>query len=92
MPKLAVVFLLCLSLRLRNVAQTTTGSGPEARPSRDAFTVKFDFAGKKVEQTFEATPYVEGKTASIFPGEEYRPTKGVQGACAPGTGLSREAL
>jgi len=52
------------------VAQTTT-VGTEAKPSRDAFTVKFDFAGKKFEQKFEATPYVDSKTISIFPREEF---------------------
>jgi hypothetical protein len=53
------------------MAQTTATAGSEAKPSRDAFTVKFDFAGKKVEQKFDATPYVDGKTIYTFPGEEF---------------------
>jgi hypothetical protein len=71
MPRLAVVFLLCLCFHLENVAQTTATASTEAKTSRDAFAVKFDFAGKKVEQRFDATPYVDGKTISIFPGEDF---------------------
>lgn len=71
MKKLAVVLLLCLCFTAENVAQTTTAAGADSRSSRDAFAVKFDFAGKKVEQKFDPTPYVDGKTITIFPGEEF---------------------
>jgi hypothetical protein len=71
MPKLAVVLLLCLCFHLENVAQTTATAGTEAITSRDAFAVKFDFAGKKVEGQFDATPYVDGKTIFLFAGEDF---------------------
>ena len=71
MSKLAVVLLFCLCFRLENVAQTKASTGSVEKPSRDAFTMKFDFAGKKVEQKFDAAPYLDGKTIYIFPGEEF---------------------
>lgn len=70
MQKLVVVLLLCLCFTQENVARTTTATSADSRSSRDAFTVKFDFAGKKVEQKFDTTPYVDGKTITIFPSEE----------------------
>ena len=71
MPNIAVVLLLCLCVHPENLGQTAAPSGTETKTSRNAFAVKFDFAGKKVEQRFDATPYVDGKSISIFPGEDF---------------------
>jgi hypothetical protein len=71
MPKIAVAILLCLCVHPENLGQTAAPGGTETKISRDAFAVRFDFAGKRVEQKFETTPYVDGKTIAIFPGEEF---------------------
>jgi hypothetical protein len=43
----------------------------EEKPFRNGFTVKFDFAGKRVGKKFDATPYANGKTICIFPSQGF---------------------
>lgn len=48
MAKIAVVILLCLCVHAENLGQTAAPGGTETKASRDAFAVRFDFAGKRV--------------------------------------------
>lgn len=60
----------CLFVSARSICAQTPTQGTSQKTVRDPFTLKFQFDKHKVEQKFDRTPYVSGKTICIFPGEE----------------------
>lgn len=60
----------CLLVSARSICAQTPTQGTSQETFRDPFTLKFQFAKHKIEQKFDRTPYVSGKTIYIFPGEE----------------------